>query len=670
LRIGIGIDTGGTYTDAVAYDFDAGAVLGAAKSLTTKEDLSVGILGALDSLPGGILREAGLISLSTTLATNACVEDRGGRAKLAFFGGNADIINDVGGPYGLPRADEIYIQECLTDLSGDIEREPDWELFEKKVSGGLFDGCCGAAVIEMNAMKNGAVIERKARDALRSCRGIPVICGHELTNKLNCLQRASGALLNARLFPVIQEFLSAIKKAMDTRGIKASIVIVRSDGSLMSDEFAHLRPVETLLCGPAASALGGTMLAGGDDGVIIDMGGTTTDIAFVKNRTPVNVRDGISVGKWRTFVNGLYVKTFGLGGDSAVHFSDGNMVLEDYRVVPLCAAAKRYPHVKDNLELIRHGDKHTRQLHEHYMLVKRADAASYTREEINLCAALENGPLTIKETASAIGGDVYTVDRAAARLVREGTVIKCGFTPTDVMHIRGDFKEYSDEAAIYAAEYVAANLDTDVEGLCDKVYDEVKRKLYLNTVRALLENKNPYYMKQRDNREIDQFIAESYEGRKSDGEALNILLGTSFGIIGLGAPTHIFIHDIAERLGTEAVIPKHANVANALGAVSGNVYAVRTIAISPNYSPAGITGYTVSGNRESRTFRGFEEAREFALSEACEGAREEAVNRGATGEITVTSDVINNVALARNAKVDLGSAVTARASGSYNYGAK
>jgi N-methylhydantoinase A/oxoprolinase/acetone carboxylase beta subunit len=110
-KIGIGIDTGGTYTDAVIYDFSEKKVLGTAKALTTRQDLAIGILEALDKLPQDLLKEAGLISLSTTLATNACVEDKGGRARLIFLGGDKKVIGEFGSRYGLPPADEIYIQE-------------------------------------------------------------------------------------------------------------------------------------------------------------------------------------------------------------------------------------------------------------------------------------------------------------------------------------------------------------------------------------------------------------------------------------------------------------------------------------------------------------------------------------------------------------------------------
>ena len=108
MGIGIGIDTGGTYTDCVAYDFTEKKILASAKSLTTKEDLSIGIGKALDGLPSELRERTKMISLSTTLATNACVENKGGRAKLVFLGVDRRVVADVGKNYGLPDANDIY----------------------------------------------------------------------------------------------------------------------------------------------------------------------------------------------------------------------------------------------------------------------------------------------------------------------------------------------------------------------------------------------------------------------------------------------------------------------------------------------------------------------------------------------------------------------------------
>jgi N-methylhydantoinase A/oxoprolinase/acetone carboxylase beta subunit len=675
MKIGIGIDTGGTYTDAVLYDFENNAILESAKALTTKNDLVIGILDALDRLPGGMVREAEIISLSTTLATNACVENKGGSAKLIFFGGDGKVIDESGGKYGLPPAKEIYIQEGYTKFSGEISREADWDLFRKNIDG-TFDEFDGVGIIEINAMKNGAVVERKAKALFQErYDDIPVVCGYELFSELNCLQRGASTLLNARLFPVIKEFLAAIKTAAARRGINAAVVIVRSDGSLMSEDFAAVRPVETLLCGPAASVIGAMKLSGNENSIIVDMGGTTTDIAMVKNGFPVMVSDGVSIGKWKTFVDGLYVKTFGLGGDTVIHYNETKLNLEDYRAVPLCALAAKYPVVLDNLKkLADMPNKHHLYLHEHFLLNRDLPRSSrFTEEEKTLCRALKGGPLVLHEAAAAVGKDIYNLK--VSRLLKEGFIQLCGLTPTDIMHIKGDFTAFSTEASILGARIAAFNMDTTVPELCRRVYDEIKHRLYVNIVKVLLENTNKHYMRNGVTGDAERLINDSYTMASAsahrtaarDGEPLSLSFGTGCTLVGIGAPVHIFLPDVAAMLGTGAVIPKYHEVANALGAVMGNIYASCSVEIRPNYIPGDIAGYTVFSIDESRVFQTLDEAESFALQKAKEGAHSEALKRGARGEISLTCKLSNHDVDTKEGVFLLNTLATAHAVGSFGF---
>ena len=683
MKIGIGIDTGGTYTDAVIYDFTSKQILGTAKALTTKQNLSIGILAALDALPGEFLKQAEIISLSTTLATNACVEDRGGSAKLIFLGGDAKVIDRNGKNYGLPPAADMHIQESFTKFTGEIERDVDWDTFRAALETD-FAGLDGVGIIEANAMRNSAVVEKKAKEIFQTAHDIPVVCSHELFNELNCLQRGASALLNARLVPVIRDFLRAIKTAMAARGINAQVVIVRSDGGLMSEEFAHMRPVETLLCGPAASVLGSAHLTNTPDNIVVDMGGTTTDIAFIRGNMPVSVVDGVRIGKWKTFVNGLYIKTFGLGGDTAVHYNDWGVFLEDYRVVPLCVAADKHPQIIENLKNID-AHRHSMYLHEHYILVR--DIANinenprYSAEEKAFCAALAGGPLILRQACAAVPGrDMYTMD--TFRLLKEGVVQLCGLTPTDIMHIKGDFAKYSAEASRLAAQYVAGNVGVSVEELCDRVYDLVKRKLYVNIVKALLEINDPHYMKNGVSPDVERVICESYdlnvgatalgrldttscEQRRPGAIAPTLALSftTPFILTGVGAPIHIFLPHIAAKLGTKAITPKHCEVANALGAIVGNIQATSIVELRAVYDAGGITGYIVYGSTATREFATLEEAENFALEEAKTAAYNEAIRRGATGEITVTAKLSTQEGDTKNGLLYLGTTATSHAVG-------
>ena len=667
MRLGIGIDTGGTYTDAVVYDFDSASILGSAKALTTRDDLTVGILGAIDALPSGLARQAEVISLSTTLATNACVEGKSGRAKLIFFGGDRDVIARNGRQYGLPSPDEICIQESFTSFSGRTARDPDWEQFERDIENG-FENLDGVGIVEMNATRNGAQTEKKAKEIFMRRHRLPVVCGHELFSELNSLKRGASTLLNAGLFPVISEFLGAVRKALDARDIHPeSIVIVRSDGSLMNEEFASLRPVETLLCGPAASAIGCAHLAQNPDSIVVDMGGTTTDIAFIRGGTPVTVTNGVSIGKWKTFVSGLYVKTFGLGGDSAVHYDDTHVRLEECRVVPLCVAAKQYPSVTENLRRLE-VKRHTRFLYEHYMLMKDIeDSPRYNDAEKALCRALKDGPLLVADAAQAVGRDIYTLN--ADRLLHDGIVQLCGLTPTDFMHIRGDFTAFDAEASRLAAQFAAFNLGIPIDVLCDNVYNEVKKKLYANIVKAMLENRHPHYMKNGVDDTAAGFIAESWTDANSAARdpLISSLFRTRFTLIGAGAPIRVFLEDVAAALGTDAFFPENYSVANALGAIMGSVSATCSIEIKPVTDPDAEPGYIVFAPQGNAVFKDLNAALAFASEQASSQAREEALRRGARGEIAVSTQTHVNEAKARTAMVHLGTIVTAHASGSMGF---
>ena len=662
MKIGIGIDTGGTYTDAVAYDFDTKHVLSSGKSLTTKSDLSLGIGAAIDSLDAHLVKQARIVSLSTTLATNACVENKGGRAKLIFIGVDRNVVAKVGHKYGLDEPESLYFLDCEVLSDGEIVSEPDWEQFRRDTAG--FAGVQAVGIVELYAPRTGAVLEQKAKQILCEKMDVPVICGHELFCELNSVQRGASALLNARLIAVVQEFIAAIKTALERRSISAPIVIVRSDGTLMNEEFTRLHPVETLLCGPAASVMGAAALTGEKDSIIVDMGGTTTDIAIVEGGDPVRAKDGISVGSWRTYVKGLYIDTFGLGGDSAVRFKNGKLFLDTVRVVPLCTLSAQYPAMVESLEqLIRSRRTHHKWIHEFYLALRDiTDSGNYSEEEHAFVRALRRrGPLSLTDAAAAVGKDIYTL--RTERLEREGIVIRCGLTPTDVMHIMGDFTRYDSSASKLAATFIARCLCMDVETLCAMVYDEVKRKLYFNLVRILLENRNPAYRKNGLGKGLEALIYQSYEDTKrTDGKPIvRVPFATGSTLIGIGAPTHIFIDDVAKALGAKSVVPDHAAVANALGAIVCNIKAEVAVEVKPKYAVGGITGYTVAQRSGSEFYEEFSDALEAAKREAERAVVEEMRLRGAVGDFAVGIEVVKDTAASRDGQILLATKVVAGA---------
>jgi N-methylhydantoinase A/oxoprolinase/acetone carboxylase beta subunit len=661
MGIGIGIDTGGTYTDAVAYDFDSCRVLASAKAQTTKSDLSVGIGNALDALPPDLVRTAEMISLSTTLATNACVEDKGGRARLLFIGVQPWIVQRYGAEYGLPSDGEIFHLDARTTAAGEIERTPDWDAFLRG-GGAWIRDACGAGIVDVDAMDNGGALEKQARELLTSNWDIPVVCGHELFSDLNSLRRGSSVLLNARLVPLINEFLHATRTALGRRSITAPVVIMRSDGTLMSERFAVQRPVETLVCGPAASVMGGIALAGEKDCLVIDMGGTTTDIAIVTGGVPRKAEEGVDVGKWKTFVKGLSVRSFGLGGDSAVRWdSHGIMTLEPARLLPLCVASAQWPSVKGKLTALVHArpQGHPLLLHELFCPLKDISGSpAYSDEEKAFCRALADGPLLFAEAAEAAGKSPYNLD--VHRLEEEGVILRSGLTPTDIMHLRGDFTRFDAEAAALGTEFVAASIGVDPQTLRQMVYDAVERKLYHAVVSVLLSDQHA------DLAGLDALIHRSWDmARHGKGrDLLGFRFDTPAALVGIGAPVHLFLPAVAAALGTRCVIPENAGVANALGAIVGSIRVTRRVEVKPQYSIEGIDGYVVFGESGVVQARDQESAIRVAVQAAREAATAEAVRRGAQGEVALSSAVHVSAPKTRNgAEVLVGIRVEATAIG-------
>lgn len=671
--LGLGVDTGGTYTDSVIFDLESKTILCSAKSPTTKERLEIGITASLAQLDKKYFPCVKIVSLSTTLATNACVEDKGGRSKLIFIGVDERVIKKVGGSYGLPDVEEIYFLDYKGTHYGDILIPPDWDKFNEDAKN-LCTGYSAAAIVDIHSVNNGSVLERKAREVLSAHFDGDIICGYELSSELNSVKRGAGALLNARLIPIIREFIASMKVSLRQFDISAPMVLVRSDGSVMSENFTELRPVETLLCGPCASVMGGITLAESagekiSEAVIIDMGGTTTDMAIIRNGMPLKAKKGISIGNWRTAVKGIYIKTFGLGGDSEIGYDRSKkLTVGSNRVLPISRLAQSYPAVLEKLEELLLSERtHTHFLNEFAVHLKDIDAkneAFYYPEEVRFVKELKKNPMTLAECAVFLNTDLYRMN--LKRLEADGYIIKSGLTPTDVMNIKGDFVIGDTKAAELSAKYIAANIGMEYEKFLDFVFESVAKILYSNIVRMLMEEKygGDVEINQSVSRIIeDGFYADSEEERNS---GLQYRFTMPLKLIGVGAPIKLFCAAAAQKLNAEYLIPGKYEVANAIGAVVGNIYAEANVEIKLVYDGVGIAEYIVYGKVNTLHTESFDEAREFAVREAENEAVREAKLRGASGDVEVNSGIADNKArLADGSEFLLGVVAKATAVGRF-----
>lgn len=354
--LGLGIDTGGTYTDAVLYDFDVRQVLASAKALTTRHDLTVGINEVLEGLPPELLRCVGRCSLSTTLATNACVEGKDARAALILLGYDQKLLAWLGPEYGPTPDLELLYLPGRHGQHGEVCEEPDWRQL-RRLAREWPNSVEAFGVVEYWGIRDPS-FEMAARDLLVEETGLPIVCAHELSGELNSLRRAATTLLNARLIPIITELLDAVRRMLTTAGITAPLSIVRGDGSLMSADFARLHPIETLLSGPVASVLGGVALSARPDAIVVDMGGTTTDVAIIANGRPQMAEEGAEVGPWRTGTRAIALHTIGRGGDSALDLDpQGRLRIGPERVAPLSWLVWAFPWTMTELRRLSEAGK-------------------------------------------------------------------------------------------------------------------------------------------------------------------------------------------------------------------------------------------------------------------------------------------------------------------------
>ncbi len=164
--IGIGIDTGGTCTDAVVLDTKTHQVLSQSKTLTTRQDLKIGILKALRGLDAAAAAKAQYISLSTTLATNACVEGKGGRSKLILIGVKPEQIEKTSQLYGLPHPGEIYFMAGDAKQPDSPENTPDWDRLRADLHS-CFSDCDSVAIVQVNPKYDDGGYEKLAENIIR-----------------------------------------------------------------------------------------------------------------------------------------------------------------------------------------------------------------------------------------------------------------------------------------------------------------------------------------------------------------------------------------------------------------------------------------------------------------------------------------------------------------------
>ncbi len=325
----IGLDVGGTHTDVVLLGSEG--LERSIKVPTDTGDLFHTVLAGLEQITEGVAPDQiHRLVLSTTLTTNAIVQNRVPPVGMIVSGG--------------PGIDPEFYRPCehYRVVSGSIDhrgREVEGIRPEEIEAARRYfkeAGISHVGVVGKFSTRNPAhelgVLEIIGNDFEK------VFLGHRISGNLNFPRRIATTYLNAAVYPVHKPFFEAVRKSLDQKGLSVPIRILKADGGNMNLDASIDFPAQTILSGPAASVIGSLAFAPEEeDALVLDIGGTTTDMALLVNGAPLLDPLGIVMGKHQTLIRSLETQSIGIGGDSMVQVVDGRIIVGPERLGPAMA---------------------------------------------------------------------------------------------------------------------------------------------------------------------------------------------------------------------------------------------------------------------------------------------------------------------------------------------
>ena len=345
----LGLDVGGTFTDAVIID--GHRVVASAKRRTTKDNLMQGIGEALDAiLQHCDTSNIDQVTLSTTVVTNTIVEEKEQAVDLFVVTGPGRNVDDI-----FP-VNPIYLQGYTDHRGIVVERTPTNAVQDIAKMVQSRSGTVLAAVSAKFGVRNPQE-ELSITEALKD-KYNTISNGSLLSGSLNFPRRTISAYFNSAVTPVFTIFKRNVEEALSIRNIKAPLHILKADGGSLPMEHMVSRPVETAFTGPAATVLGLSALGaiGEEHTVALDIGGTTTDISLWKHGKPLMTKNGVSIREYPSAVRSFAVTSVGIGGESVVRIVDGNITVGPERVGPSAALGGTEPTLGDALIVLGHAN--------------------------------------------------------------------------------------------------------------------------------------------------------------------------------------------------------------------------------------------------------------------------------------------------------------------------
>lgn len=388
----LGLDVGGTFTDAVIID--GHRVVATAKRRTTKDNLMNGIGEALDAvLEGYDTSNIEQVTLSTTVVTNTIVEAKEQVVDLYVITGPGRNVDDI-----FP-VEPIYLQGYTDHRGIVVERTPADAVRGIANMVQARSGTDLAAVSAKFGVRNPQE-ELSITEELKNTYHT-ISNGSLLSGSLNFPRRTISAYFNSAVTPVFTVFKKNVEDALSARNILAPLHILKADGGSLPMEHMVSRPVETAFTGPAATVLGLSALGviGNKHTVALDIGGTTTDISLWKHGKPLITKNGVSIREYPSAVRSFAVTSVGIGGESVIRLKNGNLTVGPERVGPSVALGGIEPTLGDALIVLGHANYGDFNLASR-ALQDLADAIQATLRSNNVNTS--NNQLTLIKTASDV----------------------------------------------------------------------------------------------------------------------------------------------------------------------------------------------------------------------------------------------------------------------------
>ncbi len=623
----VGIDTGGTYTDGVLMDYSTREVLASAKTLTTYEDLTQGIINVLKKIRIDSPARVKLVGISSTLATNFIAEGNTKPVGLILLGYDQGLIESYGLDARFATRNYAYFQGGH-NAQGEEQTAPDLEGIKTWIreQGENLE----ALAISSYFSPLNPEHEEQAMQAVREITDIPVVLGHQLSTQLDSIKRATTASLNASLVAVMHEFIQAVKASLKDLGLKAPLMIVKGDGSLMPYTEAARKPVETILSGPAASTIGGRFLSGLDAALVVDVGGTTTDMALIENGNITVSGQGARVGEMETSVQAASIRTVCIGCDSRITITSAKeFQVGPNRVVPLSRLAAMYPAVLQELQNLGRGRDCSKSQSdiEYWFQAREVDPDDPVLEHPRKKAVLNllaQRPLTLHSLLQQMRLN-HQVQLNVEDLLQKRIIGVSTLTPTDLLHVRGELDLDSQEASRAAFKYICGLHGLDAKEfntrIMDRIVAEMTREAFIFLARQGQEDLPE---------DLDGTWARwlFQEGLQQKDPYLGVSLNSRFPLIGIGAPAEIFVSRVARKLNARFELPSYPGVANAVGAVAGSVIVDKEALVFLQESDSS-RSYIVQFEGEKSSYAEIEEALSYAEKTVKRAARWAAEESGA-----------------------------------------